>query len=99
MLLSNFLGRVRWTTDSPPGNTPCYLRRRDNDGLVLWRPRESQGSLSPWERRAVLQRPLRIQLGHPRTETKADAPVYVDSLAASREEAGPLGMLPRALAM
>lgn len=36
-LFSNFLGRVRWTTDSPPGNTPCYLRRRDSDGLVLRR--------------------------------------------------------------
>lgn len=32
---------------------------------------------------AVLQGPLLIQLGHPRIEAKADAPVYVDSLVAS----------------
>lgn len=31
----------------------------------------------------MLQGPLLIQLGHPSIETKADAPVYVDSLAAS----------------
>lgn len=31
----------------------------------------------------MLQGPLRIQLGLPRTETKADAPVHVDALAAS----------------
>lgn len=36
MFLPDFLGKVRWPTDSLPSDTPCYLRRRtgDNDGLT-----------------------------------------------------------------
>lgn len=43
--------------------------------------------------------PLPIQLRRLRTETKADAPVYVDSHTPASEQAGSPGKSPRALAM
>lgn len=100
--LKDFLGRVRWTTDTPPGNAPCSLRRRkgDNDHDSLcgdrppWPRLEMRGSGQPERPRKgglSSRGPLPLQLGHPRIETKADSPVYRDSVAPPVRRLAPQG--------
>lgn len=93
------------------GNAPCYLRRHRVTMITThsaeialgspgWRLRESPGTLSAQERGVYSRGPLPIQLGHPRIETKAESPIYADSLAfPTSEETGPSGTSPRAQAV
>lgn len=96
---------------SPTGNAPCYLRRcrvtmMDSFcGDKAPRPRlEPEGQSGrpecPVKGDLHSRGPLPIQLGHPRIGTKADTPVYVDSLASPPvRRPAPQGSPPRVLAM
>lgn len=95
---------------SPPGNAPCYLRRRRVTMMDSFcRDRPPRPRLEPEGQSGRPECPVKgdrhsrgslpFQLGHPRTGTKADTPVYVDSLASPPVEASPPGKSPRVLAM